>query len=1000
MRVATPTQMKRRGRWSLVLGSIFAALTLGAVLASGAELVTAEVTGTLNDVTVTQGSSTSSSINLTATGAIACTITSLTPATATVNTSYSLSSSGSVTSSAPSAAKNFFSDGVAGGGGNCGVTWTGAPTAYSVIATFSAAATTPVGTYPVQLVTAETNPAVSGGKLGDATPTSVTVHVVAPTITDTDGDGVADSADNCPTVANAGQADADNDGKGDACDAFPNDPLNDADGDGFGANVDNCPFVSNPSQADADNDGKGDACDAFPNDPLNDADGDGFGANVDNCPSISNPSQADADNDGIGDACDTDSDGDGVTNASDNCPTTANADQADNDADSQGDVCDSDDDNDTVLDANDNCQFTANLDQLNTDGDSQGDACDADDDNDGVLDAADNCPVNANSGQADSDTDGLGDVCDPNAFAPEVAVAADDPNGPEGSTLAASGSFSDADPDSTLSVTKQSGAGTVHDDGGGAWSWSHQPDDNFTNQEVVVQVSDGEHTTTNTFHWTSTNVAPTAAINGAPASSPEGTQISLTSTVSDPGTADTHTYAWSVTKNGSPYGSGGTNASFSFTPDDNGTYVVSLTVTDDDGGSGSDSETINVTNVAPTATINGAPASSPEGTQISLTSAVSDPGTADTHTYAWSVTKNGNPYGPGGTNASFSFTPDDNASYEVKLTITDDDGGSGSDTETITVTNVDPTATINGAPASSPEGTLISLTSSKSDPGSADTHTYAWSVKKDGSAYASATTQDFSFTPDDNASYEVKLTITDDDGGSGSNTKTITGTNVAPTINNFAIAKPAGAACTLATNKVTVSFTVSDPADQAADPITGNIDWGDGSSQAIDGRTISKDHNYAPGGPYIINVTVNDGDSGVANAGGPSTAFSLLYNTSGILQPINTTGSRSAFKIGSTIPVKIKVTDCNGASVSGLTLHVKLQKLDNSANPVNEIVEVSVPDVGDTMRYDTSGLQYIYNLSTKRSQLTPQNADLTTGSYRVTVYNSVIAPTVADFDAK
>ena len=69
----------------------------------------------------------------------------------------------------------------------------------------------------------------------------------------------------------------------------------------------------------------------------------------------------------------------------------------------------------------------------------------------------------------------------------------------------------------------------------------------------------------------------------------------------------------------------------------------------------------------------------------------------------------------------------------------------------------------------------------------------------------------------------------------------------------------------------------------------------------------------------------------MANAGGSSTAFSLLYNTSGILQPINLTGPRSAFKIGSTIPVKIKVTDCNGASVSGLTLHVKLQKLDNSA---------------------------------------------------------------------
>jgi hypothetical protein len=41
---------------------------------------------------------------------------------------------------------------------------------------------------------------------------------VTSTITDTDGDGIPDSTDNCPAVANPDQADADNDGLGDACD--------------------------------------------------------------------------------------------------------------------------------------------------------------------------------------------------------------------------------------------------------------------------------------------------------------------------------------------------------------------------------------------------------------------------------------------------------------------------------------------------------------------------------------------------------------------------------------------------------------------------------------------------------------------------------------------------------------------------------------------------------------------------------------------------------------
>ncbi|HVG39473.1 MAG TPA: thrombospondin type 3 repeat-containing protein, partial [Pyrinomonadaceae bacterium] len=51
---------------------------------------------------------------------------------------------------------------------------------------------------------------------------------------DTDNDGVIDRNDNCPTVPNPSQADLDNDGQGDACDA-------DDDGDGVNDNVDACP---------------------------------------------------------------------------------------------------------------------------------------------------------------------------------------------------------------------------------------------------------------------------------------------------------------------------------------------------------------------------------------------------------------------------------------------------------------------------------------------------------------------------------------------------------------------------------------------------------------------------------------------------------------------------------------------------------------------------------------------------------------------------------------
>jgi hypothetical protein len=61
-------------------------------------------------------------------------------------------------------------------------------------------------------------------------------------IVDTDKDGIPDSRDNCPKVANPDQKDSDGDGIGDACD--------------------NCPNVSNPDQKDSNGNGIGDACEA------------------------------------------------------------------------------------------------------------------------------------------------------------------------------------------------------------------------------------------------------------------------------------------------------------------------------------------------------------------------------------------------------------------------------------------------------------------------------------------------------------------------------------------------------------------------------------------------------------------------------------------------------------------------------------------------------------------------------------------------------------------
>jgi hypothetical protein len=123
----------------------------------------------------------------------------------------------------------------------------------------------------------------------------------------------------------------------------PPPPLIDGDGDGVFDPYDNCVSIANSSQANADFDQQGDACDSSTS--TADGDRDGVPDDGDNCPALANPMQEDADRDGLGDACDPtldpDTDGDQLIDARDNCPMNANPGQEDDDNDGAGDVCDS-----------------------------------------------------------------------------------------------------------------------------------------------------------------------------------------------------------------------------------------------------------------------------------------------------------------------------------------------------------------------------------------------------------------------------------------------------------------------------------------------------------------------------------------------------------------------------------------------------------------------------------------------------------------------------------
>ena len=281
----------------------------------------------------------------------------------------------------------------------------------------------------------------------------------------------------------------------------------------------------------------------------------------------------------------------------------------------------------------------------------------------------------------------------------------------EGTKPTNTGTFSDADGDN-VAITASAGTVTQSATTSGAWSWSQPAADEGPIQTITLTADDGKGlTATTSFTVSVVPVAPTAAISsanpglsaaalstGAATSSPEGTKVTLNGSASSPAEPDNaagFTYSWALTKNGSAFGAG-TGSAFSFTPDDDGTFVATLQAKDDGDMTGTKSLTINATNVPPSAKITSAAPTSglpllvlTPNLSLTFVGSFSDPGLLDTHKATWNfgdgATSTTN-FGAGGS-AGLSVVHSYGAagSYTVTLTVTDDDGGVGQTTTKVSV---------------------------------------------------------------------------------------------------------------------------------------------------------------------------------------------------------------------------------------------------------------------------------------------------------------------------
>ncbi len=259
----------------------------------------------------------------------------------------------------------------------------------------------------------------------------------------------------------------------------------------------------------------------------------------------------------------------------------------------------------------------------------------------------------------------------------------------------------------------------------------------------------------------------------------EGSSLMLTGYFTDPGTSDSHTFQWAVAVNGQTVAEA-TGPSYNFVPADNGPYLITLTVTDDDGGQSSSTVTVFAKNVAPRNVAIVGSADLVVGQQSAFQASFDDPGTADTHTYVWSVLKDGNPYAlPPGTitdAVTFEFTPDAAGDFVLSLVVADDDGGiSPAATLSAHVVEMPLTLDLSGPELnvdhvgfSGVRGQELSFTGTITFPGPHTPQLVRWDFGDGTVIDFHSIADDGAFTPThvfpDAGSYTVTLTVRDDQG--------------------------------------------------------------------------------------------------------------------------------------------------------------------------------------------------------------------------------------------
>ena len=371
---------------------------------------------------------------------------------------------------------------------------------------------------------------------------------------------------------------------------------------------------------------------------------------------------------------------------------------------------------------------------------------------------------------------------------------------------------------------------------------------------VAVTITDGiDETDTERFDVTIDNVAPVSSITG-PTELDEGTQYTFSfGDITDPGldTVSNAQIDWGDGQFSVYSGAGDYNHTFA---DGDEARTIRLLLTDEDGTFTAATLAVNVNDVAPSITLNGA-SEVDEGAVYTLTlSDLVDPGTDPVSEYIIDWGDGTQPQSVADLGDVTHVFADGESTSTISVTIVNDDGSFDGGSLTVDVNNVAPVAVIAGD-ATVQEGETYTLTLGDIfDPGT-DTITSATITWGDGNETEYTGAGDYTHVfSDGDANFTIELNVTDEDGDFVAASLAVNVTDVAPSITITGESD--------VDEGSTYSLTLSDLIEPGDDPIDEIlIDWGDGTPVEIVSDLGTFEHVFADGDDNVtISVSLANDD--------------------------------------------------------------------------------------------------------------------------------------------